>query len=48
MASTNSSSRSGMSLRVLASVSARLLDWMVSVTNGARSKVSAIGWTEEA
>ena len=35
-------------LSVLASVIAFLRDWRVSVTNGARSKVSAIGWTEEA
>ena len=48
MASANSSRRSGMSLAVVANVIARLRDWMVSVTNGARSKVSAIGWTEEA
>ena len=47
IASTNISSRSGISLIVPASVIARLRDWMVSVTKGARSKVSAIGWTEE-
>jgi len=48
IASTKNSSRSGISRTAPASVAARLRDWMVSVTNGARSKVSAIGWTEEA